>query len=156
MEQIAAHLRGVAATLRLPSVRQIALEPATREVFRVTVQYGSGRFASTVTTVQRRVDGFEAQTVYVGLFHNHPMTRTLAAQDYETFSATVRALGFDRLPDDVTALNINADLWFIERAAAGFGKSLLMNASTPQPPYAQVITCFTLLVPEVARQIPPT
>lgn len=154
MEQIAAHLRGVAATLHLPSVRQLATEPSTREVFRITVQYGSGRFATAITTVQRRVNGFEAQTVYAGLFHNHPMTRALAENDYETFSIAIRATGFDRLSDDITALNINVDLWFIERAAAGFSKSLLINASDAHPPYAYVIAHFSALVPEVARQIP--
>lgn len=156
MEQIAAHLRGVATALRLPPVRQLALEPAIREVFRVTVQYSGGRFSPVVTTVLRRVNTFESQTVYAVLFQSVPLVRNLTLDDYESFAAAVRALGFDRLPDDVSALNINADLWFIERAAASFSKSLLINASQPQNPYAQVITCFTRFVPELTRQIPPT
>jgi len=156
MEQIAAHLRGVASALRLPSVRQLALEPAIREVFRVTVQYSGGHFSPVVTTVLRRVSTFESQTVYAVLFHSVPLMRSLSLDEYESFASAVRALGFDRLPDDVGALDINADLWFIERAAASFSKSLLINASQPQPPYAQVIDCFTRLVPEVKRQIPPT
>lgn len=154
MDQIAALLRGIATALGQPTVRQLALEPITREVFRITVQYGSSGTAPRVATVCRHINGMTLEVIYAGHFHNRPVTRTLDASAYEMFVSAIRGLKFDTLADHRDALEINADLWFLERGAGSFTKSLLINANTAAAEYAQIKAQVLRLIPEIVRELP--
>jgi hypothetical protein len=154
MEQIAGLLRDIAARAGVERVRQVALRPGVKAVYRVTIQYDRMRAADTVATLISRNTG-EAllEVVYLGHFGNRPITRQLSARQVEDFAVTLSALAFDKLPDQPNIPFYGVDVWLVERGAGGFVKSVLVAPAVAKDAHAGLVECVRAALPEAVREI---
>lgn len=154
MEQYASLLRNVAARANLRTVKQIAAQPGTKAVYRVTVQYDRMRAADSVTTVIcRSPEEVTLEVVYLGHFDNRPIVRRLNLDAYEKLTKDFNALNFDKLPDQPNIPFYGVDMWMVERGAAGFVKSVLVVPQVAERGYAQLVSIISAALPEAVREI---
>lgn len=154
MEQYAALLRDVAARAKLKTVKQLAAQPGTKAVYRVTIQYDRMRAAETVATVVCRLpEDVELEVIYLGHFGNRPITRHLSRDVYDSLVNDLNVLNFDKLPDQPNIPFFGVDMWLVERGAGGFVKSLLVAPQVAEGVYAQVVSTISVSLPEAVREI---
>lgn len=154
MEQYASLLRNVAARANLRTVKQIAAQPGTKAVYRVTVQYDHVRAADCAATLVCRLpEDVTLEVVYLGHFGNQPIVRRLSREVYETLTRDFNALNFDKLPDQPNIPFYGVDMWLVERGAAGFVKSVLVAPQVAERGYAQLVGIIGAALPEAVREI---
>lgn len=154
MEQYASLLRDVATRANLKTVKQLAAQPGTKAVHRVTVQYDRLRAADTVATITYRLpEEVTLEVIYLGHFGNRPIVRRLTRDTYEALTKDFNALNFDKLADQPNIPFYGVDMWLVERGAAGFVKSLLVAPQVAERTYAQLVGIISTALPEAVREI---
>jgi len=120
-------LRGVAERLRLPSVMTLARGVGVTGVWRITVHYFDSRAPDTVATLMRRSGVGTGLEVWTERPDIPPITLTLSAERWATFTTAALSLRFDQLADQPNLpIYDTTDLWLIERAAGTFVHSVIV------------------------------
>jgi hypothetical protein len=147
-------LRNLAVRMGVSPLRQVALLPGTKAVYRVTVHYETGRAADCIATLRRwGMEDAVVETVYLGRFGHKPIVRRLSLADYEYFAATMQSLRFDQLADEDKLPFYGADLWLVERAAGGFLKGVVFTPASTASVYLQLMATIRQYLPEAVREI---
>ncbi len=154
MDQHVQTLRRIADRAGVPPLRQVALLPGVRSVYRVTVHHDALNLADAIVTV--RQTGTEAplvEAVYPGYFGHKPLIRRLTLSEFEQFSMALSQLQFDRLSDQPGIPFYGSDIWLVERASGGFSKGVGLAGSNASGVYRQLLTVIQRYLPEVTREI---
>lgn len=153
MEQYAALLRNMASYIGLDSVRALANQADIKDVYRVSVQHDAMRSANSVTTLLRTSNSIRVESCYVGFNQNKPLIRTVSYDEFHDFVIALRKIPFDGLPDQPNLTFHGEDIWLIERASAGFSKSLLIEPEIADNRYRLLYDIVTKFLPETVRVI---
>lgn len=148
------HFYSVAERVGVPPLRQVALSPGTKGVYRLTVHYETKASADSIATLRRfGTDGVSLEVVYSGRFGNKPIIRRVTLQDYERFVSALQNLKFDQISDQDHIPFYGADAWLIERAAGGFWKRVTLAPSTTTGVHAQLVDAVRQYLPDAVREI---
>ncbi|MDX1993642.1 MAG: hypothetical protein SF029_14735 [bacterium] len=154
MERYASVLREIAERASLKPVKEIALLPGMKAVYRVTLHYFDFRASDSVVTVCcGRSNDALSEAVYVGRFGNRPLTRTLGTRDYENFVRTIMSLSFDKLPDQQHIPVYGADVCMVERAAGTFVKGVIFAPQKAEGHYHTLFAAIKTYLPEALREM---
>lgn len=154
MDQYIHLLHNLADRAGVPPLKQVALQPGMKTVWRVTVHYDRGATSHVIVTVKHF--GYEnvvVETVYPGHFGNQPIVRTLKLADYEHLTGELQHLNFDKLIDQPNIPFYGVDVWLVERAAGGFLKSVGFSPQTASGDHARLMDILRQYLPEVVRVI---
>ncbi len=156
MHQYAYVLRSIAERVGAAPLRQAALEPGIRAVYRVTVHYDDRRACDAVVTLRRSgIETASVEVLYDGRFGHKPIVRQLTVPAYEQFTTALQKLRFDHLPDQPRLPFFNADLWLIERGMGTFYHSIIAAPQGAEGDYASLLHQIRTTLPEAVREIAP-
>ncbi len=154
MDYLYASLKEVAERLALPPLKQLALAPGTKAVYRITCYSINGRLHHSVGTLTAQLGDAPLLTVvYEGLFAHKPLEHRLAASAYERWSATLTQLSFDKLTHQSGLAHCQQSVWLVEKGVNTFYHSVLLSPERPQPPYSTIINAIDAYLPEAIRDI---
>jgi hypothetical protein len=156
-EQIAHTLRAIADRLKLETLRQIALQPGVRAVYRLTVYHHDRRALDSVATVRRLPGEAVLLTpVHEGMFFTKAPTYTLPVRRYEAFTAALQTLRFDHLSDQPGLPLHGLDFWMLERAAVSFVHGVIVAPETASGVHRTLVSAIQAHLPEALREIART
>jgi hypothetical protein len=146
-------LRAISDALRLEPVSQIARQPGTKAVYRITVNYYDGRASNSVATLHCAAERIELQVAYQRAFSAKPLTYRIDELRYETFVRALQSLRFDRMTDQPDLPEYNAaDLWLVERAAGTFVHSVIVAPTLARDDHGRLVNAVRHGLPEALRQ----
>lgn len=121
-------LRSIAEELQLPPLTEIARQPGTHEVYRITVHYYDGRACNSVATLRgSATQAVMLEVLYQRALNRKPLTHHIEDQRYTAFVKALKSVGFDHLGDQPGLPAHDAtDLWLVERAAGTFSHSVII------------------------------
>ncbi|MBC8170810.1 MAG: hypothetical protein H7X77_04040 [Anaerolineae bacterium] len=154
MDQYIHLLHNLANRAGVPPLKQVALQPGMKTVWRVTVHYDRVATSHVIVTLKRF--GYEnvvVETVYPGHFGNQPITRSLQLADYERLTQALQQFDFDKLSDQPNIPFYGVDVWLVERAAGGFLKSVGFSPQSASGDHARLMALLRQYLPEVTREI---
>lgn len=153
MEFPAAPLRALAEAADLPHLKQAALRPGVRAVYRISVYYADDRARHSVATLWHALlEDLLLEVVYDGLFHNQPLHHTISEENFEHFVAVLNSIGFDKLPDQPDLTLLSSPLWLVERASGTFYKSVVLSPQQQTQPYIRLVNAIDAYLPEAIRE----
>lgn len=150
-------LRAIANQLQLPPITEIARQPSTHEVYRITVQYFDGRACNSVATLREALgNSITLEVVYQRALLSKPLRHDIEDTRYRAFVKALKGVSFDRLSDqqDLPAYN-STDLWLIERAAGSmFYHSVIIAPELAKyDAYGKMRNAVKNGLPEALRQV---
>ncbi|GAB4310331.1 MAG: hypothetical protein Kow00117_03770 [Phototrophicales bacterium] len=138
----------------LPPVKQIAAQPGTKSVYRITLHYPDQSASDVIGTVRiARIEPTQLQVVYYGHFNNKPLIYPISEIRLNQFIQHISKLKFDKLPDQPDIPYYGVDLCMIERAAGTFLRSVLLAPKYAQGVYATLFDEICRVFPELIRKI---
>lgn len=154
MDQNTFILRGIAERLKLQTVRELAMLPDVRDVYRVTIHYPDMRAKDTIATLLRdSLNEVVLEVIHYGHFNNRPIRYDWNIKRYKSFMSAFRPASFDKLYDQTINPTYSEDLCLIERGAGGFVKSVICVPQRVDGEYARIMTSIKEFMPEVVREI---
>lgn len=153
-ERHAFTLRAIAARCALEPVRQIAREPGTRSVYRLTVAYHDRRFLDSVATLRHHgPESVELALVYEEGFQQKPLRHIIPTTRFSQWEQGLKQLRFDHLRDQPKLPLYGADMWLLERAAGAFVTSVIFAPALAEGPHAEVCAFVQTHLSEAIRQL---
>lgn len=148
-------LRGIAEQLQLPSVRELARQPGSHEIYRITIHYFDGRACNSVSTLRRVPPGnFVLETAYQRALGNKSLAHTIERERYADFVKALNSLNFDHMGDQSNLPGYNStDLWMVERAAGTFSHSVILAPDLARDSFARLANAVKNGLPEVLRMV---
>ena len=148
-------LRGIAEQLQLPSVRELARQPGSHEIYRITIHYFDGRACNSVSTLRRIVAGnFVLGSAFQRALGNKSLAHTIERERYADFVKALNSLNFDHMGDQPNLPGYNStDLWMVERAAGTFSHSVILAPELARDNYMRLVNAVRNGLPEALRQI---
>lgn len=154
MVQSAYGLHLIADYVGAGSLKDVIAKPDVCDAYRVTVQRRSDHTHDTVATLTRTVNRRINLAVYHRDAFNHkPIAYTIPDVRFEAFVKALTALRFDKMTDQPEPRYFNQDTWLIERAAAGFVKSVLLTPAEAEGNYAALVALIKTHLPEALRAV---
>ncbi|MCU0497361.1 MAG: hypothetical protein MUF87_08430 [Anaerolineae bacterium] len=154
MEKQVHFLKLIAQRCGLAPLKEVALQPGMKSVYRFTVHYDQLRASDCIATLKQPNRGaILLEVVYQGRFDHKPLTRVIDLTQYELFVTTLQKLSFDKLPDQDNVPFYGTDWWLIERAAGSFLKNVLLAPATAQGHHATLVQAIRFYFPEVIREM---
>lgn len=154
MDRYAAVLRGVAERAHLLSIRQVAAQPGVKAVYRATLHHIDFRAADVVVTLRHiRPDDAMLESIYVGHFGHHPITRRMPDKDFAQWMYTLQSIRFDTLEDQSRIPLVGSDLCWVERAAGSFWHGVIFSPQGAEGRYHTLQAALRTYLPEVFREI---
>lgn len=148
-------LRMIAGRLDLPTLAAAARRPGINVAYRLTIQYGDGRFADQVATLTHHQDGESQLVVVYRRFTLHPALEYLLDEDrLHAFDLALRRLRFDKQDDQPGIPLYGADFWLIERASGSYFHDIVLAPETASGVHAWLVDVFRDHLPEAVRPIP--
>lgn len=144
-------LRNISTRMGILPLREMALLPGTRGVFRITIYY-DGKAADSIATL-RRTGSTAFEVVYGGRFGHKPISYPFSLSRYDEFAAALQKLRFDHLSDQENIPFYGTNIWLVERAAGGFLKSVVFSSDSTLAPYRQLMDVVRQYLPEAVREI---
>lgn len=155
MQPYAAILRTLAERAGLPSIKQIAAQPGTKSVYRITLHYPDQHACDVIGTVRlARTEPTQLQQVYYGRFNNKPLTRPLDEARLNQFIQRMSKLNFDKLSDQPDIPYYGVDLCMVERGAANFLRSVILAPKHADGVHLDLFDTIRASFPELLREIP--
>jgi hypothetical protein len=149
-------LRLVAVMLSLPELYTVAQLPGVIDTYRLTQQFHDGRQPNQIATLIRR-QGKPGASLSVSYWRpgEKPLVMEYALEQarYEALASALRKQSFDNMDDMPDLPWLNADLWMLERAAAGFYHDVILAPATAQGAYLALIETIQLQLKEAVRQV---
>jgi hypothetical protein len=153
-ERHAFTLRAIAERCGLPPLRQIAREPKTRAVYRLTVAYHDRRFLdSAATLIHDGPESVSLSLVYESGFGQKPLRHELPKARFMAWEQGLKQHRFDSLRDQPGLPLYGVDLWLLERAAGTFITSVIFAPALADGPHAAVCAFVQTHLPEALRQL---
>jgi hypothetical protein len=148
-------LRGIADSLGLKPVTEIARQPGVREVYRVTVQYFDGRASNSVATLRStQVGGAVCEVAYQRALNRRPISHPIDEPRCQEFIQALKGIRFDKMADQsgLPAYN-STDLWLVERAAGTFSHSVILAPELARGDYNALANAVRHGLPEALRMV---
>ncbi|MEP7291578.1 MAG: hypothetical protein ABI835_07325 [Chloroflexota bacterium] len=148
-------LRSIADELQLPPVAEIARQPGTHEVYRITVHYFDGRACNSVATLRgSAIREVVLEVLYQRALNRKPLTHPIEADRYTAFVQALKSVSFDHMGDqpELPAYN-STDLWLIERAAGTFSHSVILVPELAHDHYRRLANAVKNGLSEALRQV---
>jgi hypothetical protein len=154
MENQAAILRAIAQHSGQPSLREIAANAGIQAVYRVSIHYHDRRARDSVATLTfSRIDGAQLMVVFLGALGHKPLTHPLAPSRYDAFVRGLQMMHFDNMTDQPDIPLHSADLWMVERAAGGYGKSVILSPEVARGNHALLVDTIKQYLPAALRVV---
>jgi hypothetical protein len=148
------HFYSIAERLGVLPLRQMALLPGTKGVYRITIHYETKASVDSVATLRCfGTEGVTLEVVYGGRFGHKPIIRRVTLQAYEGFVTALQNLRFDHMPDQDNIPFYGVDGWLIERAAGGFLKRVTLSPQSASGVHAQLVDAVRQYLPDAVREI---
>ncbi|RMG89891.1 MAG: hypothetical protein D6712_00900 [Chloroflexi bacterium] len=154
MELKIAPLRAVIEQANVQSLFKLATQPAVKGVYRLTAFYPDRRAHHSIATLTYTAyEEATLEVIYIGAFHNRPLTHTITWERLEQFESALRKAGFDKLHDQNNVSVYGEDCWLLERAAGSFSKSILLAPHRVEQPYTTIVNAIDAYLPEMIREV---
>ena len=153
-------LRLIAEQLGLQPVAEIARQPSTHAVYRITAHYFDGRVCSSVATLRESLtEGIVLEVAYQRALLRKPLRHLIDDERYARFVKALKSIQFDHMGDhSALPAYLTTDLWMVERAAGTFSHSVilapeLVPLQRTNEAYGKLVNAVRNGLPEALRQV---
>lgn len=147
-------LKQIAERLGLAPVKQLALAPGIKAIYRISCYAISGHARHSVATLQAQTTEAPAlKVVYEGLFNHKPFQYAISPMVYDRWLLALAQLSFDKLDHQQGLAYCQRSIWLVEKGINTFYHSVLLSPELLSPPYSTLINAIDAYLPEAIREI---
>lgn len=146
-------LRSLSAQTGCLPIKEVASQPGIRDVYRLSILYGTGRAHDSVATLARSLTRPPQLSVRFINADMRNVETTLTAERADAFKQAIATLRLDKLTDQPGIPARGVDIWLVERAAGSFSKSVILAPELSEGVYRDLVRLFSEHLPEALQLV---